>query len=148
MRVRIDAEQAPQLKRTPVPAPIKVQSIGIAINLNGNAVLGARHEIGVHVCIIARPAQELPSGWMAEDCCEGIGNGGYDSLRLLSSVQLEAGVHAGDNEVEALQHLRRIIERSIGKDVGLDAFENAKAPAIAAVEFIRHGVLRFDLFKG
>jgi hypothetical protein len=81
---------------------------------------------------------------VAKDGGERIFNGTDDALRLGLAVELEAAVHAGDNKIEAGQHLVRIVERAIGEDVGFDALEDAKALAVALVEAIDLGVLRVD----
>src|SRR5258706_15866075 len=84
---------------------------------------------------------------MAENGRVGIGDGGDDALRLLRAAKAEAAMHAGDDKIKALQHVRRIIERAIGENVGFDAFEDAEASAIAAVERFNDLVLSFDLFQ-
>jgi hypothetical protein len=53
-------------------------------------------------------------------------------LRL--PVEAELTVDAADDEIEAAQHVVRIIERAVRKDIGLDALENVEAVAERRVE--------------
>ena len=59
---------------------------------------------------------------MAEDGRVGICDRAQDALGLGFGIELEAAVHAGHDEVETLQHLIRIIQRTVGKNIGRDAF--------------------------
>jgi hypothetical protein len=43
---------------------------------------------------------------------------------------------AADNEIEAAQHIIRIVEGAIWKDVGLDPLEDAEAAAECRVEAV------------
>jgi hypothetical protein len=97
------------------------------------------------VYLIARPAQQLPSGHVAEDCGKRILHGADDTLRLGRAVELEAAMDARDHEIEASQDVIRIIERTVGQDVRFNAFEDAEAPAVALVEALNLHVLRFNL---
>ena len=147
MRVGIDAEHAAEFQCLAVPAPIELEPVRVAVDLDGHAVLRASLEDGLDIDVITGAAQELPSRGVAEDCRVRVRYRSDDALCLLTPVETKPAVDAGDDKVKAVQDLRRIVERSVGEDVGFDAFENAKAPAVAAVEFIRDRVLIFDLGK-
>src|SRR6185437_1442979 len=97
---------------------------------------GAGLEDRLDINIIAGAAQKLAAGEVAQDCGERVHDGGKDALRLFLASKAETAVHAGDDKVKALQNVRRVVERAIGEDVGFDAFENAKASTVAAVEGI------------
>src|SRR5258705_12914708 len=85
---------------------------------------------------------------MAENGRVGIGDGGDDALRLLRAAKAEAAMYAGDDKIKALQHVRRIIERAIGENVGFDAFEDAEASAIAAGGRIKEPTVGFFILPG
>ena len=70
-------------------------------------------------------------------------------MRLVCSsrVNSKAAVDARDDKIKALQNLGRVIERTVSENVGFDAFEDAKAPAIAPVERIDHLMLGIDLIQ-
>jgi hypothetical protein len=55
-------------------------------------------------------------------------------------------VYAGDYKIKARENVVGIIERAIGQDVGLNAFENAEALAIALIEPLDLRVLCCNLF--
>lgn len=71
---------------------------------------------------------------MADDGRVRIGNGPQQALRLRLPVQFEPAVDAGHQEIEALQHLIRIVQRAVGQNVRLDAFENPEILAEALVQ--------------
>ena len=82
---------------------------------------------------------------MADDGGVRVRDGPKHALRLGLAVQFEAAVDARDHEVEALQHLIPIVERSVRQNVGLDAFENPKIFAEMLVQTVRFPVLLRDL---
>ena len=59
-------------------------------------------------------------------------------------IKLEAAVHAGHDEVEALQHVVWIIQRAVSQNIRLDAFENPKVIPIRLVQPVDGPVLLHD----
>ena len=53
--------------------------------------------------------------------------------------------NARDHEVEALQHVVRVIQQAVGQNVGLDAFEDSEILAEALVQSVCFPVLLRDL---
>ena len=53
-------------------------------------------------------------------------------------------MHARYDEIEARQNLVRIIQRSVRKDVGLDALQDAKFLAIMFIQNLNLGMLLKD----
>src|SRR4030095_535369 len=45
-------------------------------------------------------------------------------------------MHAGHDEIEAFENVVRIVERAVRTDVGLDALQNAKTAAVAAIDAV------------
>ena len=100
-----------------MPAPIEIKPPRVGVDLNGNPVLGTGREDRLDIHIIARPAQQLPSGHVAEDSGKRIPHRADDALRLGLAVELEAPMDACDHEIEARQNFVRVIQRSVGQDV-------------------------------
>ncbi|MCP1912891.1 hypothetical protein ACVWZM_005570 [Bradyrhizobium sp. USDA 4501] len=61
------------------------------------------------------------------------------------SVQFEPAANARDHEVESLQHVVGIVERPVGKNVGLDSFEDPEILAESLVQPVGFPVLLRDL---
>ena len=55
---------------------------------------------------------------------------------------------AADDEIKAAQHVVRIVERTVWKDVGLDPLEDAEAVAECRVEAVDLSLLLLDLLDG
>ena len=58
--------------------------------------------------------------------------------------ELEPAVHARYDKIEARQNLVGIIQRSVRKDVGLDALQDAKCFAIMFIQIVNLGMLLND----
>jgi hypothetical protein len=57
-------------------------------------------------------------------------------------------MHARHDEVEARQHVVRIIQRSVGQDIGFNAFEDAEATSVSLVQRVRFCMLLGNLVFG
>jgi hypothetical protein len=145
MRVRIDAHHAAEVERRLVPAPIKIETPRIGIDLDCNAMSSAGREHTRDVDIVSGSPQQLPSRHMAEDGCAGIHHCANNALRLRPAVEAKAAVDARDDKIEACKHLVRIVKRAIGQNIALDAFEDAKAALVFAVQAVNLGMLGGDL---
>src|SRR4051794_39380860 len=105
MRIGIDAHHASELERLPMPAPVEVQAPGIGVDLDRNAMLGARAQDFFDVDVIAWAPEQLPAGHVSQDRGARIGDGPHDAIGLLLSAELEPAVYARHNEVEARQNI-------------------------------------------
>ena len=65
-----------------VPAPVKVKTPWIGIDLHGDAMRGAGFENSLDIHLVAGPAQQLAAGHMAEDGRIGIFYRPKDALGL------------------------------------------------------------------
>jgi hypothetical protein len=54
---------------------------------------------------------------------------------------------ARDDKVELVQHAVRIIERTVGENIGFNSLKNAEFIALALVQPIRFPMLLGDLFQ-
>jgi len=54
-------------------------------------------------------------------------------------------MNAADDKIEAAQHVVRVVERAVRKDIGLDALEDAEAAAERRVEAVDLSLLLLDL---
>jgi hypothetical protein len=86
MRVGIDAEEAPELKTALVPSPVQIKAPGIGIDFHGHAMLSAGSQNHIDIDVVARPAQELPSGHMSKDCRVWIGYRPQNPIRLRGTI--------------------------------------------------------------
>src|SRR5262245_66255024 len=80
---------------------------------------------------------------MAEYRGPGSGDRGQDPLRLPLAVEFEATMDARYDEIEGRQHVRRIVQRTVGEDVGFDALEDPEASGLP-VEVVDSRLLRAD----
>ena len=145
MCVRIDAHHAAKIERRLVPAPVKIEAPRIAIDLDRDAMSSAGREHTWDVQIVSGPPQKLPSCHMPENGCAGIHHGANNSLGLRCAIEAKAAVDARNDKIEACEDLIGIIERTIGQNVALDAFEDAKLARVFAVETVNLGMLCGDL---
>src|SRR3954469_7892492 len=53
VRVGVDAEHAPEVKRALVPAPVQIQPPRVSVDLNSDSVLGAGTEHRLNVNVVA-----------------------------------------------------------------------------------------------
>src|SRR5215469_1565593 len=63
-------------------------------------------------------------------------------------VKAELPVDAADDDIEAAEHVVRIVERAVTKDIGLDALEDTEAAAERCVEAIDLSLLLLDFLDG
>ena len=96
----------------------------MGVYLDGDIVLRAGPQHLLHVDFVAWPALELPPRQVADDRGVGIEDRPQEALGLGLSVEPEASIDAGNDEVEPSQHLIRVVERTVGEDVGFDALQD------------------------
>src|SRR5215207_1372513 len=109
MSIRIDAHHTAQLKRAPVPAPVKVEPPRIRVDLHGNTVVRAGGKNLFDVELRSRPAQQLPASHVAEDSGVRIRHRVENALRLLFAGEPKAAVNAGYDKIELSQNLVGIV---------------------------------------
>jgi hypothetical protein len=96
---------------------------------------------------IAGPAQKLPSGYVTKDGGMGIGDSPNDSVHLRLAIHLEPGMHAGNHEVEPLEHRLRVVVGTVRENVGFDPLEDLKLSSEAFVEPVDGVVLLRNFFE-
>ncbi len=84
---------------------------------------------------------------MAENGGVWIRNRFEDARGLLGLAQAELAVDAGNDHVEAVEHVVRIIQRAIRQNVGLDTFEDAESAVEALVHSVDVLLLRDDFAR-
>src|SRR6478609_7776713 len=144
--VGIDAQHTAEVECGLVPAPIQVEAPRVGVDLDHDIVLGTGAQHLLDIDFIAWPPLELAPGHVADDGGVRIGDGPKQALRLCLAVEFEAAVDARDHEVEAMQHVLRIVQRAVDQNVGLDAFEYPEILAEALVQPVGVPVLLPDLF--
>ena len=145
MRVRIDAQHTADIEGLLVSAPVKIETPRMGVDFDDNIVLGAGPQHLLDVDFVPRSPLKLPPGHVAYDGVVRMRDGPKEALRLRLAVQFEATVDAGDHEVKALQHVVRIVQRTVGQDVRFDAFENPEVLPEALVQAVSLQMLFSDL---
>ena len=107
-------------------------------------MLGAGGQHALDVQVIARAAQQLPAGHVTNHGDEWVGGCAHEAFGLRLPVEAELPVDAADDEIEAAQHVVRIVERAVRKDIGLDPLEDAEAAAERRVEAVDLSLLLLD----
>ena len=129
MGIGVNAELAPELDPAAQPAPVEIEPPRVAIDLDRDTVLGAGGQHALDIQVIARAAQQLPAGHVTNHGDEWVGSCAHEAFGLRLPIEAELPVDAADDEIEAAQHVVRIVERAVWKDVGLDPLEDAEAAA-------------------
>src|SRR5689334_15474775 len=120
MGIGVNAELAPELDPAAQPPPVEIEPPRVAIDLDRDAVLGAGGQHALYVQVIARPAEQLPACHVADHGDEWVRGRAHEAFGLRLPIEAELTVDAADDEIKAAQHVVRIVERAIWKDVGLD----------------------------
>src|SRR5262245_43981671 len=131
MGVRVDAESAAELNPPPQPTPVKIKPPRVPVYFDSDAVLSAGRQHPLDIEIIPRPPQQLAAGHVANDRDERVGDRAHQALGLFRAIEPELTVDAANDEIEAAQHVLRIVERALGQDVGFDALEDASGSTSA-----------------
>ena len=110
MSAWIDAELAAESDPAPQPAPVEVEAPWVAVHFDRHVMLGASDQDPLDVDVVTRAPQQLASGHVAYHRYERVGGRPHEALSLRRTVQAELAVDAADDEVEAAQHLLRIVK--------------------------------------
>ena len=86
------------------------------------AVFRARPKDPIDVDFVAGAALQLASCHMADDRRMRIFDRRHESLRLFLLWHLEAAMYARDNEVEVIQGVVWVVQRSIRQDIRFNTF--------------------------
>src|SRR5207302_3581672 len=98
--------------------------------------------------VIPRAAQQLPAGHVTNHGDEWVGSCAHEAFSLRLPIEAELPVNAADDEIKAAQHVVRIVERAVWKDVGLDPLEDAEAAGERRVEMLDLTLLLLDFLDG
>ena len=147
VRVGIDAQQAAELKGPLVPPPIKVEPPRVCVDFDGDALRCTGRKKALDFNFITGTTEKLPSCHVSENGRIRILDSARNARRLCFTIQRESAMDARDYKIELTQHLIWIVQRSIGENVGIYSFENAKVPSVLLIETVNRGVLLTDLLK-
>src|ERR1043165_823150 len=127
VRVGVDAERHAAVEGALDQAPVEIEAVRIAVDLDHHAALAGALEDLVELHRVAVARQEQAPGEVAEERDVRIVERAEDPLRHLVLVHVEAGVDAGDDEVELCERAGvAVVDRSVGQDVGLGAAKDAQ----------------------
>src|SRR5215472_16426580 len=112
MGVGIDAELAAELDAAAQPAPVEIEPPEVAIHLDGDTVLGAGGQHALNVQVIPGAAQQLPASHVTNHADEWVGGCAHEAFGLRLPVEAELPVDAANDEIEATQHVVRIVKRA------------------------------------
>jgi hypothetical protein len=122
--------------------------MGIAIDFDGNAIFGTGAQNRFHIDVIARPPEQKPSGHVAQDGAEGIGDCFDDPGGLLAFLAAKTTMHAGHDKIEAGEDVLRVVEGAVGADVRFDPFEDAEGLSEFVIQRVDQLVLTEDRIGG
>jgi hypothetical protein len=100
MRIGIDAHRAAQIERHSMPAPVEIEAPRIRIDLDCNIMIGTGSKYAGNVYLVAWASQQLPTSHMAQNGRVRITDRAKDALSLGRAIELEAAMHARDNEID------------------------------------------------
>ena len=118
---------------------------GLPLTSTATPVLGASGQHALDVQVITRAAQQLPARHVTNDGDEWVGGCAHEAFGLRLPVEAKLPMNAADNKIEAAQHVFRVVDRAVRKDIGLDALEDAEAAAERRVEAVDLSLLLLDL---
>src|SRR5438270_12137679 len=127
MGMGVNAELAAELDPAAQPPPVEIEPPRVAIDLDRDTVLGAGGQHALNIQVIARAAQQLAASHVTNHGDEWVGGCAHEAFGLHLPIEAELPVDAADYEIKAAQHVVRIIERAVRKDIGLDPLEDAEA---------------------
>ena len=101
----------------------RVLALGSAVDLDRRVEPGARgeHDVGVELALRPTGAHDLAAGAVPEDVDVGAGDGHHHPAGHLLLGHPQLRVHAGDDDVEALEQVDVLVERAVLEDVDLHA---------------------------
>ena len=132
--VGVDDDAAAELSGQAEMEVVEIGAGGGGVVLDGDAELGGALEDLFHVDGVRIAAEEFAAGGVAEDAGVGVFEGGEDAIGHLLDGLIEAGVDAGDDDVELREGAVVEIELAGAEDIDLDAGEDGDA----AFHFIIH----------
>src|SRR6476469_8963045 len=100
MRIGTHTETDTACFRNPCPAPIQVETIAAAIDLDQFSMLRCRLDQLGHVDTIAGSRQEEPPRGMSQNGDIGICEGATYAARLIIFRQIESAMNGRDDEIE------------------------------------------------
>ena len=146
VRVGIDAHHAAQLEGGLVPSPVKVEPPWVCIDFDGYAPRCAGSENALDINLITGTAKKLPSCHVSENGRGRILNSAQNARCLRFTIKREPAMHARNNKIELRQHFFGIIQRTVGKDVRFNAFEDAEIISVLFIQSVDFGVLCGNFF--
>src|SRR4051812_34178157 len=119
--VRIDAHKAAKFERSLVPPPVEIKPPRMGVDLDRDAMAGARFQHFLNIDVVPWPTEQLPPCHVAYDGCMWIGDRPNNALGLAFNIQSEAAVNTGNHEIETGQNIVRIIETAVNQNIGLNS---------------------------
>jgi hypothetical protein len=136
--VTVDREEAAGVERHCDEGVRRILTLRARVDLDRDVVLGAGIEDLLRVERRARPraagALDQPPGDVPEHVRLRIADRTEHSLRHLRRRHLQLAVHARDDDVEAFEQLRHLVEGAVVEDVHLDAGQHAEVVGRRIVE--------------
>ena len=108
-------------------APVEVEPVWISVDLECHVALGGPAHHGIHVERVGIAREQQSPRRMPENGEPWVVQRAQDAGRHLGPVHVEAAVHGADDEVESLQHFRRVVECAVLENVRFHALEHANA---------------------
>ena len=128
MGIGVDREQATGLDSHPQQPPGRIEPFGSRVHLDGypESLAGGEDDLGVELRFgppTSSPTDE-PAGAVAEHVDVRVGDRGHHPRGHLVGRHAQSTVDTRDDEVEASQQRRFLVEPTVVEDVDLDARED------------------------
>ena len=140
VRVWIDAHHAAQLKGPLVPPPIKVKPPRAGVDFDGHALCCAGGKNALDINLITGTAEKQPSCHVSENGRVRILDNAQNARRLRFTIKREPAMHTRNHKIELRQHFFGIIQRTVGKDVRFNAFEDMEIISVVFIQSMDFGV--------
>ena len=126
MCIRPDLDRDAELPGAREEAPVEIQPLRVRVELHGHAERACLLQHGIHVDGVRITRQQETPRRVAEDGEMRVVERAEDALGHPGLVHGEPGMYRPDDEIEAGEQVFVVIERAVGKDVRLDALEDAE----------------------
>ncbi len=123
--IGMDRERDAAFERAAQQAPVEVEPVRIAVDLDHHPGAGRGVEDAVEIDLVSGSRQQEAPRRMSQERDEGAGQGAHDPVGHLLDAHAETRVDGRDDEIEPREHLVAVIDRAVRENVRLGSLENA-----------------------
>lgn len=149
--VGVDGEQAAEVTCQGEQVVGRVDAFGSRIDLDGGVGVAARrkHLVRIECRLWARTASagDEPPRAVPEHPYARVFDCSHHPSGHRSRVHLQLRVHRRCDDIDALEHLRGLVERSVVEDVDFDSGQHDQVDVAARVELLDHADLGIETLR-